>query len=84
MFAHNSRIRSIIKTSWTEHTQIVFASNLGGSKGLGGMACLFIDLSSYEFALQLMTHSVCGGETGKEIPLTVPPSAHLYEYRQCL
>lgn len=51
----------------------MFASNLGGSEGLGGMACLFIDLSSYEFALQLMTHSVCGGETGKEIPLTVPP-----------
>lgn len=49
------------------------------AEALGGAAQLFIDLSSCEFALQLMTHSVCCGETGKEIPQTVPPSAHLYE-----
>lgn len=37
----------------------MFASNLGGSEGPGGSTWLFIDLSNCEFALQLVTHSVC-------------------------
>lgn len=67
MFAHNSRIMSIIKPPGLNIPEL-FASNPGGSEGLGGTACLFIDLSSSEFAFQLMTHSVCGGGTGKETP----------------
>lgn len=49
----------IIKPPCAEHIQIVFASNLGGSEGPGGSTWLFIDLSNCEFALQLVTHSVC-------------------------